>query len=209
MIDLNQVSKTYGKAAEAVTALPPTDLRCERGRLTWIAGPSGSGKSTLLGILGLLVRPTSGQVSIDGRPVSSRSEKETTAIRQDFVGWVPQYPRLFSELSVEKNISLAGRGVRSRHIQGALSAVGLGDLGNRSVNTLSGGQQQRVSIARAAVKSPQALLADEPSSGLDDVNADAVFATLRTFADSGRYVVVASHDHRIASFVDDRIELGG
>lgn len=208
MIALMGVRKSYGKSNE-FPALPAIDLVADRGRIVWLSGPSGSGKSTLLGIIGQLVVPDAGDVFIDGNLVGSSAEFSPSVLRRTMFGFVPQQPRLFPELSVEQNISLAGARVQRRAIRSALATVGLGQLGSRAVNTLSGGQQQRVSLARALVKQPMVLLADEPSSGLDDINASAVFTALREFADLGRCVIVASHDSRIAPFVDDRITLGG
>jgi putative ABC transport system ATP-binding protein len=207
MLEVRTVSKTYGSSPPSV-ALASVSATVASGDVAWITGPSGSGKSTLLGIMGLLVEPTQGEVLLDGRRIDNVSDAERTALRGSSIAFVPQHPRLFTDLSAWRNVSLARRGTghRARSLQ-ALEHVGLGDLGERPVGTLSGGQQQRVSMARAMVNEPVLVLADEPSSGLDDDSAATVFDILRRFARTGAAVVVASHDQRVADHVDQRIDL--
>lgn len=197
MIVAEQVGKSYDQAGRRVQALSPISVVVAAGELVWLAGPSGSGKSTLLGILGLLIRPDAGHLELDGVDCTALAESERDRLRQRSIGIVPQSPRLFPEISAERNVLLALARPAQAPARASLTRVGLGDRVDQPVGTLSGGEQQRVSIARALVKAPAIVLADEPSSGLDDLNAASVFQALRDAADGGAAVVVASHDSRL------------
>lgn len=206
MIELREVSKTY--PVDHV-ALCSTSLGARSGELVWISGPSGSGKSTLLGIAGLLISPSSGEVWIDDQRMDLATDAARTSARAALIGFIPQSPRLFTELTATQNVSLALPRPDGVLAVGALGRVGMDAYGDSAVSTLSGGQQQRVSTARALVSDPPLVLADEPSSGLDDANAATTFAVLRALADDGRCVIVASHDSRIAGFADRSFLLSG
>ena len=198
MIEAQGVAKSYGNGNRRIRALAPISLEGAAGELVWLSGPSGSGKSTLLGVLGLLIRPDSGRLHLDGIECDGLTEGQRDGLRQARIGIVPQSPRMFPELSAERNVMLALTRPDQSLAREAMTRVGLADMVDQPIGTLSGGEQQRVSIARALVKSPGLILADEPSSGLDDDNAAGVFRALARASERGAAVIVASHDSRLA-----------
>ena len=199
MIELSDVSRSYESPGGRVQALERTSLAVEAGNVAWVSGDSGSGKSTLLAIAGLLIVPDEGTVAIEGRVLSHESDARRTEARQRLIGFVPQSPRLFPDLPADRNVSLAGRSVDLRDARKSLDRVGMAHKADTAVRLLSGGEQQRVSVARALMCAPKVLLADEPTSALDDTNATLLFELLRTIADEGVAVVIASHDQRTSS----------
>jgi putative ABC transport system ATP-binding protein len=188
--------------------LDRVSLVATSGRMLAVTGPSGSGKTTLLSVLGGLIAPTSGTVAYDGQPVGTRSgePRAGTAFVLQTYGLVPT-------LTAEENISIA---LRARGIDPAeairlavlaLDRVAVGDLADRLIQELSGGQLQRVAVARALAAEPDVLLADEPTSELDEKNRDLVVAEIRAEATRGALVVVATHDPEVAEMCDDSIHL--
>ena len=207
MISLKGVSKRYPVRGGWVTALTPMDLEVADGELVWISGASGAGKSTLLGICGLLVIPDEGEVWIDGSNIDLSDGRQQIVARQSRLGFVPQQPRLFAELTALQNVRIGQSSQHRRAATDALLRVGMDGQANLLAGRLSGGQQQRVSIARAIVDRPTVLVADEPSSGLDDDNAARIFSLLRDIAKAGTSVCVASHDSRLRPYADREIAL--
>lgn len=202
MIELTDVSRSYESPGGRVQALKRTSLAVGAGNLAWVSGDSGSGKSTLLGIAGLLIVPDEGTVAIDGAVLSRESDARRTEARQRLIGFVPQSPRLFPDLPADMNVSLAGRSTDLSAARKSLDRVGMAHKADTAVRLLSGGEQQRVSVARALMCAPKVLLADEPTSALDDANATLMFELLRTIADDGVAVMIASHDQRTSSVSD-------
>src|SRR6202167_1483801 len=169
MLELRQVSKSYGEGANEVDALSEIDLTVERGSLVAIMGPSGSGKSTLLTIAGSLEEPTSGDVMIDGARLAGMSRNDKARLRRRAVGYVFQDFNLLAGLTAVENVSLPleldGVSAKKAHLAGiaALEELPLADRAAHYPDELSGGERQRVSIARAVVGERRLLLADEPS----------------------------------------------
>ena len=199
MIDARDVVKEY-----EFRAVDGVSMRVERGELVLITGPNGSGKTTLLSILGGLVRPTSGAVSVDGRALGEMTERELEEFRLRRVGFVFQTFRLLDALSPRENVQLvldlAGA---DRDAEATLDKVGALHLAARNTRALSGGEKQRVAIARALANDPAILLADEPTGSLDATAGEAIIALLRAAASGdGRAVVVVSHDPRLAQAAD-------
>ncbi len=201
------VSKVYGEAESAVTALDGVTLSLPAGSFTAVMGPSGSGKSTLLQCAAGLDRPDRGLVMVDGEEMTGGAEAALTKFRRRRIGFVFQQYNLLDTLTVEQNttlpLRLAGRRadpVRTREI---LTQVGLGDrLGHRP-DQLSGGQRQRVAIARALVTEPSVIFADEPTGALDTRSARDVLGLLRDAVRiHGRTVVMVTHDPVAASYAD-------
>jgi putative ABC transport system ATP-binding protein len=184
------------------------------GALSLVVGPSGSGKSTLLAVLGGLLRPTHGRLTLDGRDVYALSDRERSRLRLDHIGYVFQSFRLFDSLSAFENVEISLRlqgavGEDSRRmVQHALASVNLGGRGSESVQRFSGGERQRIAIARALVKKPSIILADEPTAALDGAAGRSIVSLLHGLSRTQRCaVVVVTHDHRMFDFADHMIRL--
>jgi putative ABC transport system ATP-binding protein len=208
IVQLRGASKIYGAGETAVTALDAADLTVRRGELLLIEGPSGSGKTTLLSILGLLLRPSSGEVIVGGRAVGQLHERELPAIRARTFGFIFQGFNLFPALTALENVALAIQmkqpGAREARRQAAalLESVGLATRMHHLPADLSGGQKQRVAIARALGGDPPLILGDEPTAALDSRTALAVMELLRGLAEQGRGVAIVTHDHRLERYAD-------
>ncbi|MDO8846962.1 MAG: ABC transporter ATP-binding protein [Coriobacteriia bacterium] len=204
VLETRDVTKTYVLESIEVNALRGVDVRIHRGEMVSIMGPSGSGKSTLMHIVGLLDRPSTGQVILDGEDVSEMSPNQLSALRNRHIGFVFQSFNLLPRTSALANVELplVYAGVagteRSRRAKEALERVGLGDRLGHFSSQLSGGQQQRVAIARALVNSPSIVLADEPTGNLDSRSGVEVMATLQELHEQGITVVLVTHDDRVS-----------
>jgi putative ABC transport system ATP-binding protein len=206
-ITLTGVSKVYGRAPTAVTALDDVTVGLVKGSFTAVMGPSGSGKSTLLHLAAGLDRPTSGQVLLGTTELSALRDGALTAIRRERVGFVFQAYNLIPSLDVEQNIALplrlAGRRPDRRWLSEVIIAVGLRDRLHHRPSELSGGQQQRVAIARALISKPDAVFADEPTGALDTRTGRQVLSLLRDIVNAtGQTVLMVTHDPMAASFAD-------
>jgi putative ABC transport system ATP-binding protein len=208
VLDLQQVSKHYGDGASQVHALRDVSLSVDEGELVAVMGPSGSGKSTLLTIAGSLEEPTSGEVMVDGRLLSTMSANDRARLRRRSIGFVFQDFNLLAGLTAEENVSLPleldGRPLKPARqmARDALEQLGLADQAARFPDELSGGERQRVAIARAVVGDRHLLLADEPSGALDSINAEAVMRLVRATCHGGVAGVVVTHDAQLASWAD-------
>ena len=207
-LELRDVSKVYGEGAVEVHALQRVDLSVDAGSLVAVMGASGSGKSTLLTIAGSLEEPTSGEVYVGGRALSSLSRNGKARLRRQSIGYVFQDYNLLAGLSAVENVALPLEldGISARKAQAAalesLDDFGLKDRASRYPDQLSGGERQRVAIARAVVGGRQLLLADEPSGALDSTNAEAVMRLIRAACHRGLAAVVVTHDAQLASWAD-------
>jgi putative ABC transport system ATP-binding protein len=208
-IQAENLTKTYGRGATAVTALDHVGLRVEPGEFVAVMGPSGCGKSTLLHLLGGLDRPTAGHVFIDGHNLGDLSDAALTALRRRKMGFVFQFFNLIPVLDATENaalpLTLDGVPLSQARSKAAewLRRVGLPDRLASRPDQLSGGQQQRVAIARALIAEPSLVLADEPTGNLDTRASDEIAGLLRQVSDEwGRAVVMVTHDPRIAAYAD-------
>ncbi len=207
-LELRDISKVYGEAAAEVQALQRIDLSVDSGSLVAVMGASGSGKSTLLTIAGSLEDPTTGEVYIGGRALSSLSRNGKARLRRQSIGYVFQDYNLLAGLSAVENVSLPLEldGVGARKAQDvaldSLDDFGLRDRAAHYPDQLSGGERQRVAIARAVVGSRQLLLADEPSGALDSTNAETVMRQILAACRRGMAAVVVTHDAQLASWAD-------
>ena len=204
---LVKVSKTYGSAENAVTALDGVTLSLARGTFTAVMGPSGSGKSTLLQCAAGLDRPDSGLVRVDGAEMTGGGEAELTKFRRSRIGFVFQQYNLLPTLTVAQNtvlpLKLARRRIDKARVREVLTSVGLGDRLGHLPDQLSGGQRQRVAIARALVTEPSVIFADEPTGALDTRSARDVLRLLQEAVRvHGRTVVMVTHDPVAASYAD-------
>jgi putative ABC transport system ATP-binding protein len=206
MIELDAVTKVYQAGKVEVRALDDVDLSIDEGDLVAIMGPSGSGKSTMMNILGCLDIPTTGHYRLGGTDVVGMRENALADLRSKRIGFVFQSFNLIPRTSAARNVELplvyAGVGRRERRdrARDALARVGLDGRGASMPNELSGGQQQRVAIARALVTRPAMILADEPTGNLDSTSTGEVMELLVELNDSGRTVVLITHEDEVAAF---------
>jgi putative ABC transport system ATP-binding protein len=186
--------------------------RAEAGERWLVLGASGSGKTTLLGIVGGLLRPSAGRVAVDGQDLSGLSGAALDRFRGRRIGFVPQKLHLIPSLSVEDNLALAqylaGAGQDRTRVGEVLGVLGIADRAQARPAELSHGQAQRVAVARAVINRPSLILADEPTSNLDDAQcAQAVELLESQAAACGATLVVATHDQRVRARFEKRIEL--
>ncbi|MEM8613273.1 MAG: ABC transporter ATP-binding protein [Cyanobacteria bacterium P01_H01_bin.105] len=204
LIQLQNLSKTYGVGDLQVYALKSINLTIDLGDYCAIMGPSGSGKSTMMNMIGCLDRPTQGDYWLDGVAIAHSSTKQLAGIRNRKIGFIFQQFHLLHQLTAVENVVLpmvyAGvpAGERESRAITALQRVGLGDrLANRP-NQLSGGQQQRVAIARAIVNQPKLLLADEPTGALDTQMSQEIMDIFAELNQQGMTLVMVTHDPEVA-----------
>lgn len=209
ILSLRGVTRTYPTAQGGLTVLKGVDLEVMPGEVVGLIGPSGSGKSSLLHAAGLLERPTSGQVLIDGEDVGGLDERARTRLRLHRIGFVYQFHHLLPEFDALDNVALpmriagVGEGEARRRATEKLTALGLGQRVTHQPAQLSGGEQQRVAIARALANSPRLLLADEPTGNLDPATSQAVFESLRELAKTtGVAALIATHNMELAGHMD-------
>ena len=208
ILELLNVSKTYGEGANEVHAVRDIDLTVTDGELVAVMGPSGSGKSTLLTIAGTLEQATAGTVRIAGTDVSTLSRNDCARLRRRQVGYVFQDFNLLAGLTAVENVSLPLEldGVRAKRAQAvaldALAQFDMDERADRFPDELSGGERQRVAIARSIVGDRCLLLADEPTGALDSVNGEAVMRMLRNACQAGIAGVIVTHDAQLASWAD-------
>ena len=214
VLTVDSVVKEYGTRA-LTRALDGVSLVIERGEFVALIGPSGSGKSTLLNIIGLLDRPTSGQVCLAGKNTTGLGDAALTKLRARTLGFIFQFHHLLPAFSALENVMLPVWGddgfpseaLRARATE-LLGAVGLASRLNYKTTDLSGGEQQRVAIARALSRRPALVLADEPTGNLDTESANGVFELMRRFnTEHGTAFLVVTHDPRIAARCDRVLEI--
>jgi putative ABC transport system ATP-binding protein len=216
MYDLTDVTKIYRRGDATVRALDGVTMRIDEGEFLAIQGPTGHGKSTLLQLLGGLDRPTSGTVSYDGRALDGLSEGDLAALRARAFGFVFQSFNLIPTMSARENVETAlvplgvGSEERRRRAAEALETLGLGGRAEHVPGELSGGEQQRTAIARALVKDPRVILADEPTGNLDEGTRDEIIALLeQLWLDRGVTLVVVTHDGQVAARARRRARIDG
>ncbi len=216
VLRLAKVCKSYnvGQPSE-VEVLHSVDLVLERQEFVALIGPSGSGKSTLLNIVGLLDRPTSGTLFINGQETDRLSDAELTELRSRSIGFVFQQSLLLSAFTAIENVMmpmLVGKHFPDEHMHqrahDLLTEMGLGDWEDNLANNMSGGQQQRVAIARALAMNPTIILADEPTGNLDSQSADVVFELMRKAnRENGTTFLIVTHNNELAARCDRIVEV--
>jgi putative ABC transport system ATP-binding protein len=213
VIELIDVDKTYASGSLEVDALRGVSLTIDRSEFVAIIGPSGSGKSTLMHIVGCLDVPTGGSLKLSGHEVAAFDENQLAAVRNRHIGFVFQQFNLLPYLPAWRNVELplvyAGTeiGERRERALDALQQVGLSDRAQHRPGELSGGQQQRVAVARALVTEPALLLADEPTGNLDSASSAELLALLAELHQSGRTIVLITHEDEVARQADRVIQI--
>jgi putative ABC transport system ATP-binding protein len=205
MYQLTDVTKLYVKGRHTVPAVRDLTLNIEDGEWLAVQGRTGHGKSTLLNLLGGLDRPTAGSIQLDGKDMARLGESQVTRLRARSIGFIFQTFNLVPTLSAAENVETAliplgvGAGERRRRVDTALDSVGLADRAGHLPGELSGGQQQRTAIARALVKEPKVLLADEPAGNLDEDTRDEIINLLeKLWRERGLTLILVTHDSAIA-----------
>lgn len=209
IVEAEGIVKVLGTAPNEIKVLKGIDLQLHTGELTLMMGPSGSGKTTLLSVLGCILSPTQGKLTVSGMKTHDMSKEQLANLRRKHVGFVFQSYNLVPTLSAVENVMLA---LDLRDLSGpdaydqaadALEAVGLGHRIKAMPSKMSGGEKQRVSIARALAGSPSVILADEPTAALDAKNGMSVMELLaRVAQDTHRAVLAVTHDHRTLQYAD-------
>ena len=204
LIEFDEVCKYYQMGDTTVKAADHISMKIEKGEFVAIVGQSGSGKSTCMNIIGCLDVPTQGTYLLNGRDVGKMNRNELAAIRNEMLGFIFQQYNLLPKLNLMENVEVplvyagVSRAERHKRAKEVLEKVGLGDKLKNKPNQLSGGQQQRVSIARALVRNPPLILADEPTGALDSHTGREVLGMLQELHSEGHTVVLITHDNSIA-----------
>lgn len=210
IIEATGLTKEFARARggkRLFTAVHPLDIGLEERQLTLVSGHSGSGKSTLANMLAGILTPTAGHVRLDGTDLYSLRDEELSRLRNERIGLVPQGHTALRALTVLDNVLLpsilyAKAEAPADRARELLASVGLGDLADAAPTELSGGELRRMAIARALLMDPAIVIADEPTAGLDSVNATAALTLLRDAADRGAAVLVVSHEAEAQRFAD-------
>ena len=207
MLHVQHVSKTYSpRFGVSVDALKEVDFSLEDGEFVAIMGESGSGKSTLLNLIALLDTPTTGEISLDGKAITSFSDENRALYRRDHMGYIFQDYSLLDIFNVEENVALplllAGKSSAEAHKRAhdELKHLGIEALAKKYPYELSGGQQQRAAVARALATSPRLLLADEPTGSLDSKTARALLETFEQLREEGQSILMVTHSSIAASY---------
>ncbi len=208
ILELREVTRTYGTGNTSVRALRTTSLSVQAGELVAVMGPSGSGKSTLLALAGGLDSPSTGDVLVEQSVLGRLNRAALAQLRRRRIGYVFQDLNLIPALTAVENVMLPREldGASSRNARrealAAMAQVGVDDLADRFPDDMSGGQQQRVAIARALVGERRLVLADEPTGALDSSTGDDVLRVLRERCDAGAAGVLVTHEARHAGWAD-------
>ena len=207
LLEVKDISKTYGSGEAAVEALKNVSFSVEKGEFVAIVGESGSGKSTLLNMIGALDVPTSGKVIIDGKDIMAMKDNAATIFRRRNIGFIFQAFNLIPELTVEQNIIfpllLDYQKPDQKYLDELLDVLNLKNRRKHLPSQRSGGQQQRVAIGRALITRPSIILADEPTGNLDSQNSSEVIALLKDASRKyGQTIIMITHNRVIAQAAD-------
>ncbi|UYP46943.1 putative ABC transporter ATP-binding protein [Candidatus Lokiarchaeum ossiferum] len=210
-INLNEVSKTYYLGSIVVKALESVSVTIPKNKFVIILGPSGSGKTTLLNVIGALDVASDGNVNVLNKEITNFSRKQLSKFRRQHLGFIFQFFNLIPSLTALENVEFAlqiqGKKKTELIAQNALKSVGLKERMGHFPSEMSGGEQQRVAIARALAKSPEILLADEPTGELDYETGIKILELLRNVVTNGKTVLMVTHNAEIAKIADVIIRL--
>ena len=208
MLEISNLNKIYGESDSQVKALDNVSFTIKQGEFVLIVGSSGSGKSTLLNMIGLLDRPTSGEISIDGIKTTSLNDDKISSFRNNKLGFIFQFSNLLSDLSVLENVLLpvqisGNNTITQKDAMDLLKVVGLESQVNKRANKISGGQAQRVAIARGLINKPSIVLADEPTGNLDSVTSTTIVQLMKSMAKKlNQTFIIVTHDREHFGNVD-------
>ncbi len=215
VLDAREITMTFRNGDELTQVLKGVDLTLQPGELAALLGASGSGKSTLLSIVGLLLKPTTGAITIGGQRVEGLSEKERAQFRNRRLGFIFQFHHLLPDFTATENVAFPAAaaaggmtGAMRKRARELLARVGLSDRMDFRATRLSGGQKQRVAIARALMNNPELVLADEPTGSLDRVAAEQVLDLMREVnREEKATFLICTHDEKVAARCTRRITL--
>jgi len=205
---LVNISKSFREGRIITQAVRDASFAVSTGEVVWLRGESGSGKSTTLSVCGLLTQPDSGKLLFDDKDASRLAESDRNHLRSHEIGFIYQAHNLIPYLTALENVAMGTRSSDSR-ARRMLIQLGMAKRVNYRASHLSGGEQQRVAVARAIVRGPSLILADEPISGLDHETADVVLGCLSEMAASGAAVLIASHQVAVSSIATRVIDMEG
>ncbi len=215
LLNLQNIEKIYHTGKVDFQALHDINLSVEKGEFTALCGPSGSGKTTLLNIIGCIDNPTNGEIFLEGMSVTKKSPKDLAYLRREYYGFIFQTYNLIPVLSIYENVELPLRLLKKYNefqmkdmVYNVLEKVGLKGFEKRYPLEVSGGQQQRVSIARALVKNPKVILADEPTANLDSANGEAIVNLMREMNEKdGVTFIFSTHDQMVMKYARRLVKL--
>ena len=211
MIRVDKASKIYRTKHGDVHAIDKVSLHVKKGEFVVVRGPSGSGKTTLLLSIGGMLRPTEGQITVDKSDIYAMSKRERAIFRADNIGFVFQLFHLVPYLNIIENALLPAGVGRSRYgkedVKGLLNRLNLTERMHHRPSELSAGEKQRTAIARAILKHPQIILADEPTGNLDPENSEEIIGYLAEFHSSGGTVIVVTHGKAVDQYADRTVHL--
>ena len=206
IIEIKNLTKIYGQGKENLCVLEDVSLSLQTGTFVVLLGPSGSGKSTLLNLIGMLDKPTKGQIFFNGQELTAiKSESKRSAVRLKQMGFVFQFDGLLPEFTLLENVAMPGlmHGKdKKQRAQELLDTLGIGQISHKMPADLSGGEKQRAAIARALCNEPSLLLADEPTGNLDVARKEQVFQDFAALAKQGLTILMVTHDVHAANFAD-------
>jgi len=208
VLQVKNLNKIYGEGEIKVHALADVSFAIKKGEFVLIVGSSGSGKSTLLNMIGLLDKPTSGQVFVDGKNTVKLNDNQLSAFRNSKLGFIFQFSNLLADLTVLENVLLPRNIQRTNknavsEAKALLKSVGLGSQMNKRANKISGGQAQRAAIARGLINKPALVLADEPTGNLDSVTAENIVQLMKSMAKKlNQTFIIVTHDRHQFGDVD-------
>lgn len=214
LFELSNIDKSFVRGKESIHIFNGLSMTLNKGDFISIMGPSGSGKTTLLNMLGGVDRPTQGSIQFEGKDIARFSEGRLAKWRADHVGFIFQFYNLMPMLSAERNVELPlllkklSKAQRKKHVDAALSLVGIKDRAKHLPKELSGGQQQRVAIARAIVTDPELLLCDEPTGDLDRATATQILEMLQTLnKEFNKTIIMVTHDPEASKYASRQLHL--
>jgi putative ABC transport system ATP-binding protein len=211
MIKVDKLEKDFTRGSETIKAVNGVSFEVPKGQLVAITGASGAGKTTLLSCIGLLEKPTSGGLEVNGKMIKGISETGMTVLRRQLMGFVFQRFFLIPTLSALDNVMLplafAGKSKPRNQVIELMKKLGVGDRIHHKPGQISGGEMQRVAIARALVLDPPVIIADEPTGNLDSSNAGLMFDLFKKLASEGKTILVATHTENLARSCDRIIHM--